>query len=492
MTTAQVERSMPYPSRSGVQGTAPELCRLTILSRHTQVDLALPLGIPVALLIPGIVDMIESHSTANDFDESPERLEPDTWALARLGHSPLSSSLSLDEHGIRDGELLILESAAASAPPPLFDDIMHNVAVADTDSLRKWTPRTARIMGSALGVAATVVASAGLLRADAESVHRLGAGSALVTMFVFLIAGTALSRIYADRATAVVLGGCALPPAFVAGILMVPGERAAPHLLLGLTLTGAVAVLALRLSAVGPTLFTATAAIALFGSGAALVGTVTAVPTPAIGAGLIAAALVGLACAARISMLLAKLPLPPVPAPGTSLDPAENDPDDGVTMLSFTSLQLRAGRARRYLTGLVWAMTLLTATGALLAARVMSTDGIHWVGTALAVAAAAVLMFRGRTYLGADQAVPLVAGGAAIVLLLLIGAALTSPAHSMAVFGLSLGFAVAALVLGIAAAGRTFSPVLRRAVELLDYAAIVTIIPLVCWVAGLYAAVRGL
>ncbi len=39
---------------------------------------------------------------------------------------------------------------------------------------------------------------------------------------------------------------------------------------------------------------------------------------------------------------------------------------------------------------------------------------------------------------------------------------------------------------------RTFTPVQRRISELTEYAVIATIVPLACWVAGLYSAVRGL
>ena len=36
------------------------------------------------------------------------------------------------------------------------------------------------------------------------------------------------------------------------------------------------------------------------------------------------------------------------------------------------------------------------------------------------------------------------------------------------------------------------SPVARRSVELLEYLALATVVPLACWVADLYGVVRGL
>lgn len=474
------------------QGGRTDLCRLTILADHTQVDLAVPFGVPVALIIPGIVDMIESHSIANDFANPAEPHEPTEWVLARIGQSPLSATLSLGEHGVRDGDLLVLQSAATSAPAPLFDDIMHNVAAIEADRYRRWTPLSARLMGSTVAVLAITAGAVALLRARAESDSLLGAFAALIVATLLLTAGTVVSRIYLDRAAAVVLCGCALPLAFTAGALMVPGRLGAAGLLLGVVTCGAAAALALRVSGVGLSLFTGVAAAALLVSVAAAVGTLTEQPAYAIGAVLAAAALAGLALAPRISMLLAKLPLPPVPAPGSAVDIEEETLEPDAVLPSYVSLEARAARARQYLTGLVFAMTALTAAGALLAAKIFTDGGIYWPGTILATVCAGVLMLRGRTYASAEQAVPLIGGGAAIVLMLLIGAAVTNPGQSVGVFALTVVVVGLALALGVIAPNQTFSPVLRRSVELLDYAAIAAVVPLVCWVSGLFTMMRGL
>ncbi|MGF7119658.1 type VII secretion integral membrane protein EccD [Rhodococcus sp. BE178] len=471
---------------------AADLCRLTILAPHTQIDLALPNTVPVELLIPGIADLVDRHSAANDFDVAGERTEPARWTLARLGQPPLSPALSLREHGVLDGELLVFDSIEAGSPPPLFDDIMYNVAVADTGHTRAWTPRIARLTGSALAIAATVAGSFALLQTDGATESLVGAVCALVTMVLFVVAGAVVSRVYGDTAAALTLSTAALPTAFAAGALLVPGDRGAPHVLLGLVMVGATAVLALRTAGVGYGVFTAAATVSLIGSGTALVATLTDQSPRAVGSMLVGAALIGLVFAARVAMLLAKLPLPPVPAPGTSVDPAEDDPDDARKVPSFESVATRADRARRYLTGLVCAMTLLTASGALLASVPTSASGIYWPGTGLALAAATVLMFRGRTYTSAEQAVPLVGGGGAIVVLLCAGTAFAVPAAALGLFAVSVMVVTAALALGIVAPQRNFSPVQRRVAELVDYAVIATVVPLVCWVSGLFAAVRGL
>src|SRR5690606_18845727 len=129
---------------------APDLCRITVLARHTEVDLALPLDVPVALLLPGVVHLVAGHRPDNDFDATPERTEPDGWALARIGRAPLSGALSLDEHGVRDGEILVLEDAGSPAPPPLFDDVMYSVAASDRTTT-PWGAGPSGLVAAVLG-----------------------------------------------------------------------------------------------------------------------------------------------------------------------------------------------------------------------------------------------------------------------------------------------------------------------------------------------------
>jgi hypothetical protein len=51
---------------------------------------------------------------------------------------------------------------------------------------------------------------------------------------------------------------------------------------------------------------------------------------------------------------------------------------------------------------------------------------------------------------------------------------------------------VLAILIGVVAPGRRFSPVARRAAELAELAVVVSIVPLVCLVVGAYSAARGL
>lgn len=463
---------------------------MTILAKHTQVDMAIPVDVPVALVIPSVVDMVAQHSRSNEFDNDGERYEPAEWVLARIGHPPFSNSLSLGEHGVRDGELLMLESASHIAPTPLFDDIMYNVAIADAEHYRSWTPKTARITGSVLAALTMLVGCFGLLTAP-DALPFWATGSlALFVAILCVVAGTVLSRMYGDTSAALVLGGCALPAAFTGGMLIVPDHYGWAHLLLGFALFGATAVLAWRVTGVGLALFIGAATISVFAVPAALVGLLTDQPVKAIGAIVTAAGLAGLSLAPRVSMLLAKLPLPPVPSPGTPIDPTEDDPDDHRALPTLDALHARSERARNYLAGLVAATTLVTVVGALLSVDA-TAEGAYWPGIALALVCAAVLMFRSRTYAGAEQAIVLIAGGSAIVLIMLIGVAIEL-SQPLVVFGAALVILISALVMGLIVPNQSATPPMRRAVELLEYAFVAAVLPLVFWVADLYSLVRGL
>ncbi|WP_442942868.1 type VII secretion integral membrane protein EccD [Nocardia sp. NBC_01503] len=469
---------------------APDLARVTLLAKHTQVDMAIPLDVPVALVIPSVVDMVAQHSLANDFDNDGEQFEAHEWVLARIGQPPLSNSLSLAEQGVRDGELLMLESAEHTAPTPLFDDIMYNVAIADADHFRGWTPRTARLTGSVLAVLTMLTGCLGLLAAPDAVPGWVSGTVALFVALLLVVASMVLGRIYGDTASALVLGGCSLPAAFSAGMLFVPDHHGWANLLLGAVLAGATAILAWRVSGVGPGLFIGATTLSVYLIPATLVGLLTHLPTKAIGAGAAALGLAGLSLAPRLSMLLAKLPLPPVPAPGTPIDPTEDDPDDHRALPSLDALRTKSERAREYLAGLVAATTLVVVAGAL-AATDPNADSVYWPGLALALVCAAVLMFRSRTYAGAEQAVVLIAGGSAILLILLGGAAFLI-SQPLTIFGAALVLLVSALVLGIIVPRQQATPPMRRAVELLEYAFVAAVVPLAFWVTDLYSLVRGL
>ncbi|SNT44495.1 type VII secretion integral membrane protein EccD [Rhodococcoides kyotonense] len=469
--------------QAGHAAAAMDLCRLTVVAESVQVDMALPTDVPLALLLPGIVDILERRSGG------PPAARRQPLVLGRVGRPPLSGTRTLDESGVRDGELLVLGDAESPAPAPLFDDLMFAVATTGADGVSLWSAKTAQTVGFVVAAVALVLGCSGaLLTALRRSPDEAPALAILVatTATVLLVAGSVSTRIGRDRRTGVFLSASAVTLAGTAGVLFVPIPLGAPHLMLGATAVGVFAVLALRLGGDGSALFTGTAVTAFMAGIAGAVAEFTGLPIATIGGGTGVVALAGLTFAPRLSMMQARLPLPPVPTAGAPLD--TYDEDDAS---SYDDLHVTARDARSYMTGLVCAGSLVTAVGVLVAASTHTGD-TYWPGITLAALTASVLLLRGRTFAEAHQAVPLVAAGAAVVLGLLAAAILRFTSQPMTTFLVATAAAVLALLFGSVVPRREYSPVLRRAAELVEYAAIAGIVPVACWVCGLYSAMRAL
>lgn len=495
MTGETTEVGRPRASAAGIRGDAEnslaaaplDLCRLTVLARSSQVDLALPTDVPIALILPGVVELLGTRPSSDALADQHVR----PWVLSKVGLPPLDGTVTLEEASVRDGDLLILGTADAPAPAPMFDDLMYAVATADSTQRGVWRPGTARLVGFAVGAVAVVLAcvslSASQLTTDAGESLELGVAAAIAAL-LFVLAGTIVGRVYRDDATGVFLSGCAVPLVFTSGAVFVPGTFGAPHIVLGASATAAVSVLAFRLGGHGTALFTGIAAASLIAVAASLVLSFTDLPVTAVGAGTAVTALAALAFAPRVSMMQAKLPLPPVPTAGAPLDDAADEDHT-----SAADLEYRAARARRFLTGSVCAAAAAAVAGALMAGiGSVDEDGIRWPGVALALSTSVVLLLRGRTFADIHHAVPLVGAGSTIVLALLAVGVTSQHPGTIGGFVAALVVAFAALVFGSAVPTREYSPVLRRAAELAEYAAIATVIPLACWVCGLYAAMRAL
>ena len=104
----------------------PELCRVSVLSGRTQVDVALPADVPVASLIPELAGLL----LRNQFGE-PERVPDDLslhWTLGKVGQKVINETHTLIEAGIVDGDLLVLRSEATTELPTVYDDVIDAVA----------------------------------------------------------------------------------------------------------------------------------------------------------------------------------------------------------------------------------------------------------------------------------------------------------------------------------------------------------------------------
>jgi type VII secretion integral membrane protein EccD len=452
--------------------------RVTVVAPRTRIDVALPADVSVADLLPMLLEMAKEATPDGGARHGG-------WCLAKLGETALDPARTLASLSVVDGELLQLRRRSETPPPPLFDDVVDAIAESSPDSYRPWTKQTANRIGYLGGALALLLASvAVLLAGPLGGGARIGAAVAAGAGAVVAVAlGTVIARAYrAETAGVLIAAAGALPMAFVSGLYIVPGSTGRASLLLACALVLIVASASIMLIGAGITTFVAAGSAAALGVVAFTVATLVAHPAPGIAAGTVSVALAALSLLPRLTIQLARLPLPNVPGSAEDLKEDSGFPD-------YRSIEKRAGLAHEYLTGMIIGCGVVTAIGAII------TAGAHDVwGVSLAVVATIVLLMRGRTYANGSQAIALLATGMLATAGIVIGWMIEATPNDrlLLVFGTLVLIAAAALVLGVIFPEQRFSPPLRRTVEIIEAICIAVVLPLALAVMGLYGTLRHL
>lgn len=484
-------------------GIEPELVRVSVLGGNTQLDVGLPAGLPIAALIPDLVAQITSRTPARRDTDDPDGGEgrpydrQNRWTLSLVGQEAIAPNRSLSESGIRDGDLLVLRSTRTGESPALFDDVVDAVARLNESRFASWSPVSARYAGFAVALVASVAAAValGAYRWTSDALW-VGGLSALGAVGL-LTAATIVARHYRDATSAAVLAAAAMPLAAVTGMLLTPGRFGSAHLTLGCALTLVAAVVSYRLTAVGSALHSAVTTAAFLVGCACAAELLLGASVPDVAAVAAAVGLLVVALAPRATIMLAKLPLPPVPTAGAAIDTEDIEPKptiEGIGAIGAMALpkadalERRSFVANAYLTGIIAGTATVTAVAAVLAAAPLA--GFAPKSAAFAAIVAVVLCLRGRSHSDLAQAAFLVAAGSAAMIALTTGLAVGAGSWPIIAFVLAMVIVAAALVLGVVAPRQEFSPVTRRAAEILEYLLVAVIVPLLLWILDLYRIVR--
>ncbi|TDV47165.1 type VII secretion integral membrane protein EccD [Actinophytocola oryzae] len=450
--------------------------RVTVVAPRTRIDVALPAGVAVADLLPMLLEMAKEATPDGGARHGG-------WCLAKLGESPLDPSRTLASLGVVDGELLQLRKRAENPPPPLYDDVVDAIAESTPDSYRPWTKQTANRIGYIAGTLALVLAAVAVLMTgplfggDALPAAIAAGAAAIVCVAV----GATIARGYQAKTAGVLIAAAGgLPMAFVAGLYIVPGATGRAGLLLACALVLIVSSASIMLIGAGVTVFVAAGSAGLIGVIAFAIGTLIAHPAPGIAAGTAAVSLAALSMLPRITIQLARLPLPNVPGNAEDLKEDSGFPD-------YRSIERRAGLAHEYMTGMIIGLGSATAISAIITA---SKADIWAVLTA--ISATLVLLLRARTYANGSQAIALLATGMFSAAGIMIGWLFATDTFGrlLWVFGSLVLIAAAALVLGVIFPEQRFSPPLRRTVEILEAVCIAVMLPLALAVMNLYGTLR--
>ncbi|BCI51915.1 hypothetical protein NIIDNTM18_11930 [Mycolicibacterium litorale] len=404
------------------------------------VDLVLPAGLPVASLLPDIVELVAAGS-----DDIRGR-----WQLATVCGTVLDESIALREQGIGDGDLLLLSPAQPRVPTFARADLVTAVLTTaptpgDTRALRV----TAGLVAASAGIAASVAG-------------RGGATASLLSAAALLcvVAGATVVTSRTGR------GSCVCDPlacltvltAALCGALVVPGPLHAAHALLATAVAAAVGLALLRIGVGAPTASTAFACGGLLGAAALSGAVLWDLPAHTVG---VTAALLGLGAlslAPRLSVVMSGL----APAPSLADEP---HPD----------ADRRARAGHRALVGLVIGASATVGVGAAVVAVGSLRGPGHWLpDAAFCAVVGSALVLRARCYAAGRCRWALVASGTCsltagfVVLVAHYG-------HWAAALAVCAGVAVIARE-----APEERSPVASRALEVVEYAVLAAVVPVGC------------
>ncbi|MET0454608.1 MAG: EsaB/YukD family protein, partial [Mycobacterium sp.] len=144
----------------------PDLVRVAVIGQHRQIDLFLPLDVPIALLVPEVVPLFDDATGAED------RPKDVVWALvgAESGAS-LETDGTLRDAGVAQDDVLYLRGRHTFAAPTLYDDVVDAAAHLNQSGHPGWDPAAARRIAY-LGIGLAAAAWVYLVLVDASSPRR--------------------------------------------------------------------------------------------------------------------------------------------------------------------------------------------------------------------------------------------------------------------------------------------------------------------------------
>ncbi|MBO0677348.1 type VII secretion integral membrane protein EccD [Mycolicibacterium sp. S2-37] len=483
-----------------------------MLTGRRMTDLALPAAAPIRTYAGDVVAAL-----AELFEDSPAELldgfdfaAQGTWTFVRPGSVPLRPEQSLDEAGVVDGSLLTPVAVSRTERyQPLVEDVIDAIAVLDQ------TPQFDRAALNRFVMFAVPVVAVLLVALATTTWWHTGHSPAwpivMGAVGVITLAGSWFAaRVYRNTSLSESLLATAVPIVTVAVALAVPPPRDADPI--GAPQLAAAAATVMFLALVtrgGPRRRTELATLI------AVLGLAAAGVAFAFGFGWqrwvpVGATLLGLFVvtnAAKLTVAVARIALPPIPAPGETvtndelLDPVVGAGEPAgetaawravIASVPNSALRLteRSALAKRLLVGFVAGGAVILSAGGV----ALLQQGHFFVHTlVLAALVTVVCAFRSRLYADRWCAWALLLATVAIPTGVLVRLTLWYPEAGWMLMAGYFGGCI--VTLGIVAASRTVrraTPVTKRAMELADGAAIAAIIPMLLWVAGIYDIVRNL
>lgn len=484
--------------------------RVSVVCRSTRVDLTLPAHLELVAVIPEVVDLVREHIRAVagpvsgvDVDARMGGGAGGSWQLSRLAGGPLAVSETLAQQRVHDGEILVLDHRPVPTPAPLFDDVLQGLTEPDVVRSPSWDRGDA--VTAATATAAVVATSA----AVAVTRQWWVGGGLTAPLVASLLALLALAAVLGLRRTAApgsahaVAGACAVGFTVLAGATVGGPPAAAGHLVGGLT-AGAVLAGVLRSTVFRPGAghgyataagYLAVGLTLAVGAAGALVAATSRTPAHAVGAGAVLVGLLLLTAAPRIAVWAARIPVPPVPAPGEDVEAGDlEDIDHDVSGRARGPLPTPDVLRHRFLTSRSWLTGLLAAAGAVCTAGSLTSlagdgDATRW-SAPLALVLIVVLVLRGLGYADRVHTAVLLGSALALTAGVLVGAGVTVASPVGVVVPAAVAVAAAVVVAVSVLPHVDLSPGALRAVGVVEAVALCAIVPLAVGAMEIYSLVR--
>jgi type VII secretion integral membrane protein EccD len=200
-----------------VISAAPERVRLSFLGSRTQVDVSLPLDVPIAGLTPALVKFARVGDTAKtDTLEEPlaKEAKHHVWVLTRRDvKTALPADITLRQAGVAEGELLRLTAERALSAPTLYDDVVDAAARLNKAGFAGWDRMAARWMTFA-GVYLSAAVWVYFLLSPAFAQNRIAmVGLSVVAALALAGVGALAYRSHGQSDIGAALGWATLPVA---------------------------------------------------------------------------------------------------------------------------------------------------------------------------------------------------------------------------------------------------------------------------------------
>jgi type VII secretion integral membrane protein EccD len=477
---------------------APEHVRVSVMGGHTQLDVALPLDVPVASLVPELVKLVGSRGVETPTDTPWPAAQHTFWALSQLDPvTPLQPNETLRAAGVVDGELLHLTEQRSLSAPTLYDDVVDAAARLNKAAHAGWNTAAARWMSfgglfivSLVWVYLVVDAMAGAQRV-------IIVGSAVVVVAAMAGFATLAHRWYGQADIGTVVGWSTIPisAAIVWVLLRGFGEY-------GMAVgCGLLVVLnAAWYWAVGTGSWGYLANGVLFtGSGLAVLSYALGVNARTVGVVLAVAATLACLTVSRLTGRLARLELPAVKpdtdgdalvlenpfTPQVSATGADAKGSSATAMPTAEAVWARVRSATLTESALYAGLGASVVCGAATALR--AEPGVHWAALVFAGVCAAALGLHARVPGSSLGRVSLGVPAATLVVTECVSAQGGSTAMAWSGFAALLAVAVVAAVIGLRVVGGNLRRRWATALAYLQYAVFAALIPAALWAIGVYA-----